>query len=157
MRWTLPYDILVLGAGHAGTEAAAIAARLCLRLGLTTRKLSTIYAVGRNSNFGGVGKRHFVTRGATPQASSPTTLGDTARALGQKPILSVIVMAMSPGWSRKACTPTSSIQQISPCPCLQKFSNMSSTLYLAWTARRSLHRAMLPNTTMSTHLSCSPT
>jgi len=54
------YDILVIGAGHAGVEAALAAARLGVRTALITGNLDTIAKMSCNPAIGGIGKGHFV-------------------------------------------------------------------------------------------------
>jgi len=54
------YDILVIGAGHAGVEAALAAARLGVRTALITGNLDTIAQMSCNPAIGGIGKGHFV-------------------------------------------------------------------------------------------------
>src|SRR5687767_15360980 len=53
-------DILVIGGGHAGVEAAAVAARMGARVGLVTFDPATIGAVSCNPAIGGLGKGHLV-------------------------------------------------------------------------------------------------
>ena len=54
------YDILVIGAGHAGCEAAAAAARRGARVGLLTFRTEDAGQMSCNPSIGGVGKGHLV-------------------------------------------------------------------------------------------------
>jgi len=55
-----PVDVLVIGAGHAGCEAALAAARRGVRVRLITQNLDTIAKMSCNPAIGGVGKGHLV-------------------------------------------------------------------------------------------------
>jgi tRNA uridine 5-carboxymethylaminomethyl modification enzyme len=54
------YQLLVIGAGHAGIEAAAAAARMGIRVGLITIKEDNIGHMPCNPAIGGIGKGHIV-------------------------------------------------------------------------------------------------
>ncbi len=59
-RSTYEYDILVVGAGHAGTEAASAAARAGARVALLTTNLDTVGQMSCNPAIGGVAKGQIV-------------------------------------------------------------------------------------------------
>ncbi len=54
------HDVLVIGAGHAGCEAAAVAARRGARVGLLTFRAQDAGQMSCNPSIGGVGKGHLV-------------------------------------------------------------------------------------------------
>lgn len=59
-RYPKIYDVLVIGAGHAGVEAALAAARLGCEVALLTQNLDTIGQMSCNPAIGGLGKGHMV-------------------------------------------------------------------------------------------------
>lgn len=57
---TTDFDIIVVGGGHAGTEAAAVAGRMGVRVALVSFDKSMIGAMSCNPAIGGLGKGHLV-------------------------------------------------------------------------------------------------
>ena len=81
------FDVIVIGGGHAGCEAAAAASRVGARTALITQQIANIGALSCNPAIGGIGKGHLVREvdaldGLTAKAADEA--GIQFRALNQR-------------------------------------------------------------------------
>ncbi|MDO4895444.1 tRNA uridine-5-carboxymethylaminomethyl(34) synthesis enzyme MnmG [Moraxella sp.] len=60
MNYPKSYDVIVIGGGHAGTEAALAAARMGVKTMLITHNIETLGQMSCNPAIGGIGKSHLV-------------------------------------------------------------------------------------------------
>ncbi len=62
MKGSFDYDIIVIGAGHAGCEAGLSSARMDLSVAFFTMSLDNIAQMSCNPAIGGLAKSHLVKR-----------------------------------------------------------------------------------------------
>jgi tRNA uridine 5-carboxymethylaminomethyl modification enzyme len=60
MQYSEQFDVIVVGGGHAGTEAALASARMGRKTLLLTHNIETLGQMSCNPSIGGIGKGHLV-------------------------------------------------------------------------------------------------
>ena len=83
------YDVVVIGAGHAGIEAANISDKYGLKTALITKNYSDLGKLSCNPSIGGVGKTHI--------ASEVDILGGVICKIGDKSAIHYRVLNLSKG------------------------------------------------------------
>ena len=83
------YDVVVIGAGHAGIEAANISDKYGLKTALITKNHSDLGKLSCNPSIGGVGKTHI--------ASEVDILGGVICKIGDKSAIHYRVLNLSKG------------------------------------------------------------
>ncbi|NBO96299.1 MAG: FAD-dependent oxidoreductase, partial [Betaproteobacteria bacterium] len=60
MDYPEQFDVIVVGGGHAGTEAASASARMGAKTLLLTHQLESLGQMSCNPSIGGIGKGHLL-------------------------------------------------------------------------------------------------